>query len=372
MREYPLIDSDAHVLEPPDLWKTRLPKKFLDRAPHQEHFPQGDAWIFEGVPDPITFGHNSLGGMPGGLKREQRNEWVSWENTPKGTWDAAARLKAMDEDGIGAAVLYPTPRIGNAISWDTKDREFHVALFQAYNNYLVDFSAIDRNRLGGIAMTPTTGIGDAVAELKRVSKLPGIRGVVLTRWPNGGLEITAEDDQFFAVAEAADLTVNIHVSFVTEGPASKSKMKASGDLRMMDAPGRARDLIYKGVFDRFPKLRVAFVEVDCGWVPYIAEQMDDRFRRMEDGARPKIKMTPSAYYKRNLFFTYITDSYAVENRRRIGIDNMMWSSDYPHTGTDFPRSWDTIEKDFKGVAADEKKQILRGNAARLYKLGVVK
>ena len=91
----------------------------------------------------------------------------------------------------------------------------------------------------------------------------------------------------------------------------------TGEFRFFDAPIRARELINSGVLDRFPDLKVGFVEVDCGWVPYVKEQMDERFKRADPNTRPRIKLLPSQYYDRNLFFVYITDTYGIANRHLI-------------------------------------------------------
>ena len=123
------------------------------------------------------------------------------------------------------------------------------------------------------------------------------------------------------------------------------------------------------MLDRFPKLNVVFAEVDCSWVPYVKEQFDDWYKRRSAAVRPPNDELPSFYLDRNLFFTYSTDSYGVINRGHVGVSQMMWSSDFPHTGTDRPNSRKTIEQDFSDVPEDEKHAILAGNAARLYKMG---
>ncbi|MCL0101515.1 amidohydrolase [Dehalococcoidia bacterium] len=365
MREIGLIDTDQHILEPPDLWQARVPKRFKDRAPKMAQLEKGDAWIIEGAPDPITFGHNALGGTLGGLTPEGRSEWIRWEQAPKGCYDPDARVAAMDEDGVDVAIVYPTPRISGAIYWNNEDPEFHLACVQAYNDWLSDFCSHAPKRLGGIAMIPTLGIDEAIAELQRATSLPGICSVELKRWPNGDLLIAPEDDRFFAVAHEQGTPINIHVSFGT-APVGAKERGATGDMRHLDAPLRAKQLINEGVFDRYPRLKVAFIETDCGWVPYVKEQMNDRFRRLEPASRPPIQMKPGDYFDRNLYFAFITDSFGVASRHAIGVTQMMWSSDYPHTGTDYPKSWNTIEKHFEGVPEDEKLKILRGNAAQVY------
>ena len=101
---YRLIDADAHINEPPDLWTSRLPGKLQDRAPRVQRFDQGDAWVLEGVKDPINFGSNTSAGVP----LEQRSAWIRWEDVRPGGYDPKARLMEMDTDLVDACVLYPS------------------------------------------------------------------------------------------------------------------------------------------------------------------------------------------------------------------------------------------------------------------------
>ncbi len=363
-----LVSADGHINEPPDLWVERLPAKFRSRAPRMERFEQGDAWVVEGVAEPINFGHNICGGMP----FEQHAPWKRWEDARPGGYDPAARLALQDEDGVDAEIMYPTPRISTAGFSNNSDAEFHLAHIRAYNDWLSEFCSHAPNRLVGTAMMPTTGIRDALDELHRSMALPGMRSPLLGRWPSGEANVTPDDDPFWGAAQEMGIPISIHVGLSAQvggdGDPNRTRPGARGELRHVDAPLRCLEMIQAGVFDRFPDLNVVFAEVDCSWVPYVKEQFDDRFGRRSLAARPNIKNAPSAYFERNLFFTYITDRYGVINRHHVGITQMMWSSDFPHTGTDWPASWKTIEKDFEGVPEDEKHAILAGNAMRVYRM----
>lgn len=243
MREFKLMDGDSHIIEPPDLWQSRVPAKYKERAPRMQRFEKGDAWILEGAADPINFGHNVLGGTPGGLTPEGRREWVFWEDVPKGTYDPVAHLEAMDEDGVGAGVMYPTPRVSAGILWTKKDPEFHLSLIRAYNDWLSEWASTNPYRLGGIAMMPTLGIEECLLELRRTMKMPGLRGgVLLSHWPAGGFEITDADEPFFAEAHNAGIPINIHVSLSTAAPGAKVR-GATGDMRHLDAPMRTKQII---------------------------------------------------------------------------------------------------------------------------------
>lgn len=362
-REYRLISGDGHVNEPPDLWVSRVPAKFKDRVPHMESFEQGEAWIIEGVEDPINFGLNACAGM----HASQQKAWMRFEDIRRGGWDPAARLDEMDEDGVDAEIMYPTPRLSMGVL-NNPDKELSVAMVQAYNNWLSEYCSYAPDRLWGLAMMPNANVDAVVAEFERSLKLPGVRGTFISAWPNGTTALQPEDDRFFAAVQDSGTPLSIHVGLLTELP-TRHKMKLPGDTRFYDAPKRMLELLWEGVFDRFPQLNVVFAEVDCGWVPFFKEQTDNRYHRMAAANRLSLKAPPSEYFDQHVFYTYITDTYAVRNRVAVGVENMLWSSDYPHTGGDWPHSWRTIEASFNGVAKEERELILAGNALRLYGAG---
>ena len=356
-----LISADSHVNEPPDLWVERVPAAMKDRAPRIKSFEQGDAWVIEGVEDPITFGMNACAG----LAPEDMKGWLRFEEIRHGGWDPAVRLQEMDADGTDAEVLYPTPRLSQAIVANT-DVDYHVAMIRAYNDWLADYVAYAPARFGGLVLLPNAGAESAVAELERNLGRPGIRGAVIGCWPNGTLELKDEDDKVFARMAEAGLPLSIHVSLNNTMP-SAHKAKLPGYGRFYDAPNRMIEMIFAGVFDRHPDLDVVFAEVDCGWVPYVKEQIDNNYSRLEPVSRFGLHMLPSEYIERHFHYGFMTDTFAIDNRHRIGIDRILWSSDYPHISSDWPNSWRTIQATFSGVPVAERDQILAGNSRRLYK-----
>jgi uncharacterized protein len=364
-KEYRLISADSHINEPPDLWTSRVSPEFKERAPRMEHLEQGDAWVMEGALDPINFGSNCNVGLP----PEQRPAWIRWEQVRAGGYDSSARIGEQDQDSVDAEILYPTPRVSNQVFWNASDRAFHLECIRAYNDWLSEYSSYDPERLWGVAMLPNIGVSEAIEELERAMALPGMRGAVIGQYPHGGEEISDEDDALWAVLEEAKIPLSVHVGFATGPQGDKGRMgkgRASGALRFFEAPIRSGQFVDNGIFDRFPDLHLVLVEVDSSWIPYMVEQVDDRFKRAAPSNRPNIKRLPSEYYAENIFSTFITDRYGVQNRRAIGVSQMMWSSDYPHSGADWPNSWVTINDHFAGVPDDEKHEILAGNALRLY------
>ena len=262
---YRLISADTHVNEPPDLWTSRVAARFRDRVPRIERFDAGDAWVIEGVADPINFGMNACAGLD---PAEQRG-WVRFEDIRAGGYDPRARLVEMDKDGVDAEVVYPTPRLSQGVAANP-DVELHQAMISAYNDWLSEYVAHAPARFGGLAMIPNRGCDGAVSEIDRVWGRPGIRGFLMTAYPNATLEPAPADDKVWAAITERGASLNVHVSLTLSMPAAhRSPLPGYG--RFFDAPNRIVQLIFAGVFDRFPELQVVFAEVDSGWVPYFKE-----------------------------------------------------------------------------------------------------
>jgi predicted TIM-barrel fold metal-dependent hydrolase len=357
---YRLISADSHPNEPPSLWLDRVPAKYKDRAPRIERFEQGDGWVLEGVKDPINFGQNACAGLPA----SQMTPWCRFEDLRHGGWDPAARLNEMDADNVDAEVLYPTPRL----SWSivaNQDVEFHLAMVRAYNDWLSEYCAHAPDRFGGQALLPNRGAEAAVEEIERVWGRPGIRGFVMGTYPNGTLDPAPEDDKVWGLMAEAGIPLSIHVSMTQTMPGShKSPLPGYG--RFFDAPNRIVQMVFSGMFDRFPDLRLVIAEVDCGWVPYFKEQIDNNSGRLREVNDFGLRDLPSRYVENHVYFTYMTDTFAVRHRHEIGVDKMLWSSDYPHISADWPNSWKTIQASFSGVDPRERQAILAGNAATLF------
>ncbi|HEY5165395.1 MAG TPA: amidohydrolase family protein [Acidimicrobiia bacterium] len=362
-RRYRLISADSHVNEPPDLWTNRVPAAMRDRAPRIERFDEGDAWVIEGVADPINFGMNACAG----LEPEAMRGWVRFEDIRRGGHDPAARLDEMDRDGVDAEVLYPTPRLAQAV-FANPDAEYRAAMVAAYNDWIAEYVEYAPERFGGLAMLPNWGAEAAVAELDRALGRPGMRGVVMGTYPNGSLQPDPSDDKVWGRLAEQRIPLGIHVSLATRMPTAHAA-KLPGYGRFFDAPNRMIDMIFAGIFDRFPDLDVVFAEVDFGWVPYAKEQIDNNYHRLEPVSRFGLAANPSEYIERHFHFGFMTDTFGIQNRHHVGVERVLWSNDYPHISADWPASWRTIQAAFSGVPPEERHLILHGNSQRLYGFG---
>jgi len=370
MRNYKLIDADCHTLEPAHIWTEYLPAKFHESAPQLVKDPDGgDAWQFQPGQPLMCIG---LVTTPGRKYEDIKWTGSTYDDIRRSCFDGAARLEDMDYDGIDAEFLYPSQRtmyyfMGN------KDREFHLAGVQAYNNWLSDeFCANDPERLFGLAQMPNLGVDAAIAEMERCKK-KGFRGVILTAWPSGHDDLCAEDDRFFAAARDMGMPVSIHIFIqrkrnprpTLEGPAAIGTMALAG---MIMFPPIMCELIMSGLFDRYPELTLVGVETEVGWIPEALEQVDNFYWRNRTHTGVNIERLPSEYFHENFICTFISDRVGVKNRYEIGVRNMAWSTDFPHHGCDWPYSRKLVSEMFDSVPAEERFQICAGNMIRAYDL----
>lgn len=392
-----IVDADTHILEPPDIWSNWLAKHYLDRAPQLVKDEEGgDAWLFAGSTDPDPIG---LTATPGKPYDEFRWTGVTYEEARAGCYNGAERLKDMDLDGIDVALVFPPQRtIGHFLG--DEDDDFVRAGIDAYNNFLFEeFCGPDRRRLVGLAQMPSTGIDDAVDALRKAAAR-GFKGVVISSWPSGGDSLSDGDDPFWAAAVDTGLPVCIHINVISRsarqagrragmtaanaaaqaagknkdsqlyGGSTRANAKAVGGLAGVFSmvPSVISQLIFTGTFERFPALQIPLIETGVGWIAHFVEQMDDRYWRNRSWGDLPITEPPSTYWYRNLSASFITDRAGLATRHAVGVDNMMWSTDYPHHGNDWPYSRKVIEETMAHLPAEEKAKIIGGNAARIFDL----
>lgn len=371
---YPVIDCGAYVNEPPDLWLARLPSKWRDRAPQVKRVESGDLWIFDGGRAKWPVGLSAVAGLS---VFDFKPMGITYESMRPGSFDARARLDDMDADGIFAQILYPSVTLQGAKIYN-HDRDLQVACVHAYNEWLLEFCEGSGGRLIGQAILPTTNLDDTVAQLEYAFE-SGHRGAVISSFPNGTLDPKPEDDRFWALAEEAGFPIAVHIgSFVRGGMAGRRESWSSLAFVGMAALTRAGgpmlpvvcDILFSGIFQRFPRLRIVLVESNIGWIPTLLEQSDDMFRRYRwyTGAVNEQKEMPSDIFFRNFWASFMIDTVGMDLRHRMNVDHLMWSSDYPHSGTDWPDSRITIERVFRDVPVDEVEKMLHGNCKALYGL----
>jgi predicted TIM-barrel fold metal-dependent hydrolase len=383
-RKYRYISADSHFESPPDQWTHRVAKEYRDRAPRRIKLAGGgDALVLEGKP--LVYGGTSLfGGRSPEIFDPTR---LDYDNTP-GCGSAEQRLREQDQDGIDAEVLFALDARNPAI----RDKAALIAVVRGFNDYFAEeYCAVDRDRLIGMAVLPNVGVDEDIAEMERC-KRAGLKGAWLSTFPSGKSYPAPEDDRFWAAALDLDMPLVVHTSFPTKvgsraAPLFKYPREPQGEKRpptdfvqrfARQAPHHsgsveASQLIIAGVFDRFPKLQIYWAENNVGWLPYFFEQIDHEYTVNRHWAErslglPQLKRLPSEYLKENAHWGFFEDHVGVRLRHEIGVDRIMWSTDFPHIVTRWPNSLKVLESQMTGVPPNEKRMMVADNAIRFFHL----
>ena len=360
-----VISADSHVLEPHDLWTSRLAgTPFAERAPRMvEDGKGGHLFAVDGLrPFPI-----GLAGAAGKPSSELKVLGNKAEELRPGGWDAAARLEDMDADGVVAEVLYPS--VGMSLA-QSEDIEYQLACIRAYNDWLVSFCSGGQGRLVGLAMIPTADVDAGVAEVGR-THAAGLRGAMVPGRPPEGHYAEPRFDALWAALAERDMPVSFHILTGGMGgdPTLGSGLALMGLMSVVQQMQQTLSLlIFGGVFDRHPRLRVVSAEHDAGWVAHFAYRLDQMSERHQSwlGRGSSYSRPPGEYLRENCWYTFQKDPVAVETRTRVGLSQLMWASDYPHSDSTWPHSRKVIERDFEGVPAADVTAIVHDNVATLY------
>ncbi len=373
MEQHILLDADSHVSEPLNLWQERLPAKYRGKAPRmvtEYGGKPGAWWIIEEDREP----HNVILGFGANKTVEELMEFLksfSYAGAQRGGWDPSQRVKDMDQDGVAGDVLYTT--LGFRMFW-IKDAGFQRACFQVYNDWLAEYCGYSPKRLKGLGLISLYDPKQGAADLK-ICADKGLAGAMIWASPPDPLPFYSDDyDVFWAVAQELEMPLSLHefAGFQwVDWDSNAKKRTVAGAINSHEVEKTFATLILSGILERFPRLKVISAEVNCGWLPYFLRRMDERFQsrgtRLHGSPfQTKLTMKPSEYFRRQLYATFIDDPFGLAHRHEIGVENLLWSSDFPHSASFWPNSREKIALDFQGVNEEDKRKILCENSRKLY------
>ena len=269
------MDSDMHVIEPVDLWQRYIDPAFRDRAPVGLARYQQDLCVEidgEQIPRDV---HDDL-------FEEKAGPLEVYRDPIDSGWDSHSQLRAMDKEGMDMALMYPSRGLFAAAT-DKLDPAFSAAIARAYNDWMADFCNPSPDRMKGVGMVFPTDVGEAVKEAKRCVETLGFKGVFIR--PNLYLGRNWHDpcyDPLWRQIEKLDASVGFHEGSHVPMPEAGSRFEGDYWLfhtccHSMEMMMAAVSMIGGGVLERFPTLRVAFLEANCSWVPWLIWRMDDHF-----------------------------------------------------------------------------------------------
>jgi len=338
-RSYKVVDSDAHVLEPGDLWPQYMEQKFRDRAPVVTTLDGGrEVFRVEAgyeVPVGTVFDDTkaSFGGV--GMRDGKMPEGNSYFDGRAGGFDPHKRMPDMDAEGIDAAFLYPSlGLLVGAIS----DPQTATAACVAYNRWVGDYCSKYPDRLFGIAIIPMQSPEAAVAEIRRV-RAAGFRAGYIRPQPSNGRPLHHPDnDPIWQVAQDLDFAIAIHAAAAPVGSSLLGQDRFAANYctmhcatHTMEMLAAATSFIMCRICDRFPKLRVGFMEAGGGWMAGYIERMD---RHFDDVSMNNTGLTtrPSEIFHRQCFISFEPVERSLPLLADIvGRTNILWASDYPHS-----------------------------------------
>ena len=365
------VSADGHIVEPADLFTTRMDRRFRDRAPHIESRPDGDYYVIEGL-DPVSLGLAGEGSIISDKaegKTIQAIDGQRMADTRPGAWDPKARLEDQDLDHLRAEVIYPG--VVGLWGYVTPDPEYHLECVRVYNDWLAEFCGHAPNRLLGAALVPMQGGVDvAIAEAQRAARL-GLRALMLPNEVAGGYARLPEADRFWSALQEVDLPISLHVGTGSIEPATGKYERLGRGAGLVEqkvctgARGLA-DLIWAGVPQSHPRLRFVMAEGGIGWIASVLRWCDHWWEDHRAWMEPRLEEPPSFYCHRNFWATFEDDRPGLLTRELLNIDHLMWGSDYPHTEGVFPYSREKIAEDFAGIPDHEIRKIVGDNAAALY------
>lgn len=363
-----VVSVDDHVIEHPTVWSDRLPARFQEAGPKIVELDGGmQAWQFEGRIMP-TIGLNAVAGKD---PKDFGLDPVRFDDMRAGCYDVRARVEDMDTDGVHVQMCFPSfPGFAGSTFLAAEDKELATACVAAWNDFILDeWCGAAPDRFIPMVMVPFWDVEASVAEVERTAA-KGARAITFSEAPHR-LELpsfhTDHWDPFLAAAAAAGMPLCMH--FGTGGaPATAPDANFAVAIALfgMNSQFTTVDLLLSPVFHKHPNLKVALSEGGIGWMPYVLERVDYTWERHRWYTGVDTSVRPSDLFRDHIFGCFIADDAGLEIRDLIGVDNIMFESDYPHSDSNFPASREKLAGALQGVPDDDATKIAEGNARRLF------
>ncbi|MGV0814101.1 amidohydrolase family protein [Mycolicibacterium boenickei] len=366
-----LISVDDHIVEPPDMFKNHLPKKYADEAPRLVHNPDGsDTWQFRDIVIP-NVALNAVAGRP---KEEYGLEPQGLDEIRKGCYNVDERVKDMNAGGILGSICFPSfPGFAGRL-FATEDPEFSLALVQAYNDWHIDeWCGAYPARFIPMALPVIWDAEACAEEVRRVSK-KGVHALTFTENPAAMGYPSFHDDYWTPLWKAlcdTNTVLNVHIG--SSGKLAITAPDAPLDvmitLQPMNIVQAAADLLWSKPIKDYPDLKIGLSEGGTGWIPYFLERVDRTYEMHSTWTHQNFGgKVPSEVFREHFLTCFISDPVGVTLRNKIGVDNIAWEADYPHSDSMWPGApeelWDVLTEN--NVPDDEINKMTHENAMRWY------
>lgn len=384
-----VIDADTHLTEPHDLWVSRAPAKFRDRVPQVKVHEGVRSWIIDGDKSIGTGAHPNSAILKQGGKVRDLSQFLKlqFEDVHAGSSSIPERLAVMDANGIWAQIVYPNILGFGGQASARVDPELRLLTVQIYNDAMAEIQEQSGQRLFPMALLPWWDVKQAVAETERCAAM-GLRGININSDPH---TVRGDDGNpipdlghehwypLWEACEGLDLPINFHIGASETAidwmgqqgwPSLPYDLRAgiSGAMIFFNNGKVVSNLIYSGLLDRFEKLKFVSVESGIGWVPFLMQALD--YQAAEIAETRRFRKKPSEYFRSNFYacFWFEQGQDAADMCRKVGIDNVLFETDFPHPTSLYP--FDDLEGRLGDLTTEERAKVLSLNSAKLYNIPV--
>jgi predicted TIM-barrel fold metal-dependent hydrolase len=357
------------------MWKNHVPAKWADHVPKVVRNAEGvDQWVFQGQATSTPFGMAATVGWP-------NDQWGfnpgSYSELRPGCFDVHERVRDMDANGVLASMNFPTMAGWNARTFaEGNDKELGLVMLQAYNDWVIDeWCAAYPGRFIPLGLVPMWDVELAAQEVHRIGR-KGCRSVSFLETPHvQGYPsfLSGYWDPMMTALSEENMVLSLHIGagFEVIRRAPEAPIDHLMVLACQISAITAQDLLFGPTLRRFPDLRVALSEGGIGWIPFYFDRIDRHYANqvwLHEGSEGFGDKTPSDVFKEHVLACFITDPSGLELRHRIGVENIAWECDYPHTDTTWPNSPELLwgELQDAGCREAEIHQITFENACRFY------
>jgi predicted TIM-barrel fold metal-dependent hydrolase len=395
MRELPkIISVDDHITEPATVWSDRLPSKYADVGPRVHRLPvkqmtfvggtftaipgeKGDEgpladwWFYEALRRPLT----RLDTAVGFSRDEVILAGITYDEMRQGSYKLKERLEDMDTAGIEASLCFPTfPRFCGQTFYEAKDKELAMLCVRAYNDWMVEeWCGESGGRMLPLCIVPLWDPVAAAAEVRR-NAARGVHAVCFSEIPtNLGLPSIHDKDgywkPFFAACNETATTINMHIGSGSKMPSTSPDAPAAvgSTLTFANCCFSMVDWLMSGVFTEFPNLKIAYSEGQIGWIPYILERANNVWEenRGWGGIADKVLVPPSQLFKEHVYGCYFDDPHGLRSLEEIGVDNVTFECDYPHSDSTWPHTAKIAAEQTRELSDEVVYKLMRGNAIKM-------
>ena len=388
-----IVSVDDHVVEPAHVWRTWLPAKLREQGPRVERrglaglrmvgpavyehefddaAPPCDIWFYEDLIVPLKR-HIAAVGFD---RDDMTLSPITYDEMRDGCYDPKARVDDMLVNHVEQSLCFPTfPRFCGQTFLEAKDKDLAAACVTAYNDWMVEeWCGGSDGHLIPLTIVPLWDVDACAAEVRR-NAARGVHAVCFSEIPpHLGLPSihTGAWDPFLEACAETETVVCMHIGSSSKMPATSSDAPPAvqATLSFGNAMSSMTDFLFSGVLVRFPELRLAYSEGQIGWIPYILERADDVWQehRAWGGVRDRVPDPPSTYYFRQIYGCFFRDRHGLASLDDVGVDNITFETDYPHTDSTWPHTLQVAEKMFAGLDDATIAKICRDNARRMLSL----